>query len=184
VFNCRIVDMVDMRVVPTRDLSPEELRAVRGLLDEAFEGRFTDADWEHTIGGLHVLVVDDGIASHAAVVDRELAAANRAIRTGYVEGVATAFGHRGRGHATAVMRQVNEIIREKYELGALSTGIPALYIRLGWEKWRGPTFANTPTGRRRTADEDGGVIVLRTDLTRDLDLTTALMCDWRPGDVW
>jgi aminoglycoside 2'-N-acetyltransferase I len=176
--------MVDLRVVRTQDLSPEELRALRGLLDDAFEGRFTDADWEHAIGGLHVLVVDDGIVSHAAVVDRELAAANRAIRTGYVEGVATAFGHRGRGHATAVMRRVNEIIRHKYELGALSTGIPDLYIGLGWEKWRGPTFAITPTGPRRTADEDGGVIVLRTDLTKDLDLTTALMCDWRPGDVW
>ena len=44
--------MVEVRVVPTDQLSRVELRALRGLLDNAFEDGFTDDDWDHTVGGL------------------------------------------------------------------------------------------------------------------------------------
>jgi aminoglycoside 2'-N-acetyltransferase I len=174
----------EVRIVPTHQLSRIECRALRGLLDEAFEGGFTDDDWDHTVGGLHVLVVDDGIVSHAAVVERLMMAAGRALRTGYIEGVATATNHRGRGHASRVMHEVGKILRKDYELGALSTGLPDFYARLGWEPWRGPTYTMSPDGPKRTADDDGAVMVLRTGLTTHLDSTTPLVCDWRSGDVW
>ena len=55
------------------------------------------------------------------------------------------------------MTHVDELIRRRYALGALSTGTHALYQSLGWELWRGPTFVDGPRGRERTPDGDGGV---------------------------
>ena len=176
--------MAAVRIAPTHQLSRTELRALRDVLEEAFEGDFTDDDWDHTVGGLHVLAIDDGVASHAAVVERVLVAADRALRTGYVEGVATATNQRGRGHASTVMRAVGKIIHKDYALGGLSTALPDFYARLGWERWRGPTYTKAPSGPQRTADDDGAVLILRTRLTRHLDSTAPLMCDWRSGDVW
>jgi aminoglycoside 2'-N-acetyltransferase I len=164
------------------------LRALRAMLERAFadapEGGLTDEDWEHTLGGVHVLVVDEGIVSHAAVVERLLSASGRGLRTGYVEGVATAASHRHRGHGGTVMREIGRIIQERHELGALATGIPGFYVSLGWEVWQGATFTITASGPRRTPDDDGAVMILRTTATLDLDRTSSLMCDWRPGEVW
>ena len=168
----------------THEFSKADLHALRELLDEAFEGGFTDDDWDHTVGGLHVLAVENGIVSHAAVVERLLTAADRPLRTGYVEGVATAPAHQGRGHASTVMREICKLIRENYELGGLSTGLPDFYARFGWQMWRGPTYTSSPGGPQRTADEDGGVMVLRTKATQQLETTLPLMCEWRSGDVW
>ncbi len=176
--------MVEIKVVPTPQLSRRELGALRELLEDAFEGGLTEEDWEHTVGGLHVLALDNGIVSHAAVVERLLVAADRPLRTGYVEGVATAAGRRRRGHASAVMSEVGKLIQADYELGALATGLPGFYARFAWEPWRGPTYTNSPRGQQRTEDDDDAVMVLRTRLTRHLDTTVALTCDWRSGDVW
>ena len=94
------VRAVRLRRVASPELSPEDLRAVRRLLDEAFGGRFTQDDWHHTLGGLHVLALEEGeLVAHAAVVDRTLRAAGHPLRTGYVEGVATRPDRRRQGLA-------------------------------------------------------------------------------------
>jgi aminoglycoside 2'-N-acetyltransferase I len=181
------VRAVRLRRVASPELSPEDLRAVRRLLDEAFGGRFTQDDWHHTLGGLHVLALEEGeLVAHAAVVDRTLRAAGRPLRTGYVEGVATRPDRRRQGLARLVMREADPIIRGRYQLGALSDGsaVPGFYERLGWERWRGPTFVDATPEPVRTEDDDDGVMVLRTPTTGDLDLAAPLVCDWRPGDAW
>jgi aminoglycoside 2'-N-acetyltransferase I len=179
---------VGLRRAATAELAPEELRNLRRLLDPAFgAGRFTEDDWRHTLGGLHVLAVLDGeLVAHAAVVDRTLRAGGRPLRTGYVEGVATRPDRRRRGLAGLVMREAGAVIRRRHELGALSdgSGIPGFYERLGWEHWRGPTFVDAAPDPLRTEDDDDGVMVLRTPATGDLDPTAPLVCDWRPGDPW
>jgi aminoglycoside 2'-N-acetyltransferase I len=179
--------MTRLRSVATAALTEHELEAVRRLLFGAFGGRFEDHDWEHTLGGVHVLASeDDQVVVHGAVVPRTLAAGGRELRTGYVEGVATRSDRRGRGLATLVMRAVGRVVEGAYELGALSdgTGIPGFYQRLGWETWQGPTFVAGPRGRERTATDDGSVLVLRTPATGALDVTGSITCDWRRGDVW
>jgi aminoglycoside 2'-N-acetyltransferase I len=177
--------VVERDVCRTGDLAEEQLVALRGLLDAAFDGRFTDEDWDHTVGGFHVLVRrGDVIVAHAAVVPRTLVAGQRSLSTGYVEGVATRADRRHRGHATEVMQSAGEVIARNYDLGALSTGVPELYTPLGWESWKGPTYVHAPNGQIRTKDEDDGVMVLRTGHTRLLDFTAELTCDWRTGDVW
>jgi aminoglycoside 2'-N-acetyltransferase I len=176
-----------LRTASTAELDAEELDALRRLVFRAFGGRFDAHDWDHTLGGVHVLAVeDDAVVAHGAVVERTLTAAGRPLRTGYVEGVATREDRRGQGLATLVMREVGRVIEEGYELGALSDGtrIPGFYQRLGWETWQGPTWAAGPDGPERTAEEDGAVLVLRTPVTAALDPTASLTCDWREGDLW
>ncbi|HVD13613.1 MAG TPA: GNAT family N-acetyltransferase [Actinomycetota bacterium] len=179
--------MIELRSIASRDLSRAELAALRQLLDQAFGDRFDDGDWRNTLGGLHVLAIEDrDQVAHAAVVDRTLIAGGRPLRTGYVEGVATRPDRRRRGLAALVMREADRIILEGYQLGGLSdgTGVPGFYARLGWERWQGPTFVAAPHGPARTADDDGSVMVLRTPTTGGLDLSGSLTCDWRPGDAW
>jgi aminoglycoside 2'-N-acetyltransferase I len=171
----------------TAELAAMELEALRRLLFGAFGGRFEEHDWEHTIGGVHLLAFeDDALVAHGAVVPRVLVAGERALATGYVEGVATREDRRGRGLATLVMAEAGKVVEEGYELGALSDGtrIPGFYQRLGWETWQGPTWAAGPDGPVRTAEEDSSVLVLRTPATGALDLTGPITCDWRAGDVW
>jgi aminoglycoside 2'-N-acetyltransferase I len=169
----------------TADLPAATLAAARGLLVLVFGDELEEHDWEHALGGVHALAWEgEVLIGHASVVQRRLLHGDRALRTGYVEGVAVHPGHRRRGHGTALMRALERVIRGAYDLGALGTTDEAapLYARLGWQRWEGPTSALTPQGVRRTPGEDGGVLVL--PVTVALDLAGGLTCDWRDGDVW
>jgi aminoglycoside 2'-N-acetyltransferase I len=179
--------MTRLRSVATDGLRPEELAAVRSMVFEAFGGRFDEDDWDHTLGGTHVLAVEAGeVVAHGAVMGRTLWAGGRALRTGYVEGVATRGDRRRRGLATLVMRELGRVVERGYQLGALSDGtrVRGFYQRLGWETWRGPTYVAGPEGPVRTAEDDGSVLVLRTPATGDLDPGDRLICDRRAGDAW
>jgi aminoglycoside 2'-N-acetyltransferase I len=171
----------------TAELSAVETRSLRRLLDAAYDGDFSEDDWQHCLNGVHVLGRLDGeLVAHAAVVERRLYYADRPLRTGYVEGVAVGKTARRKGFATAIMREVNQIIVAGYELGALGdgSGVEGFYQRLGWRTWLGPTWVITPNGRERSEDEDGSILILPTEATADLDLTQPLACEWRPGDAW
>jgi aminoglycoside 2'-N-acetyltransferase I len=179
---------MEIRRASTSELRADEIASLRALLWEAFaddEDGFGEHDWTHALGGTHVLLEEGGlILSHAAVVGRDLEVAGRHLRTGYVEAVATRVGYQRRGLGSAVMRAVNEIVREEFELGTLGTGVFAFYEPLGWEHWRGPTSVRAAGGVVRTPDEDGFILVLRTPATDDLNLDLPISCEWRPGDVW
>jgi aminoglycoside 2'-N-acetyltransferase I len=174
-----------VRTAHTADLDVETLDAARSLLEAVFEGDLTDDDWEHALGGVHALVWEgDQLIGHASVVQRRLVHGGRALRTGYVEGVGVLAGRRGRGHGAAMMEALERVIRGAYDLGALGTTAEAatFYAARGWRPWEGPTSALTPAGVARTEDEDGGIYVL--PVAAALDLSGALTCDWRDGDVW
>jgi aminoglycoside 2'-N-acetyltransferase I len=171
----------------TSDLSSSELATIRGFLDEAFDGDFAAEDWEHALGGIHVLARENGtLVGHASVVQRRLVHGGTGVRTGYVEAVAVQRDRRGHGIGGDVMAAVEDVVRRAYDLGALSAGERAsgLYLRRGWQRWEGPTWTLSPDGPLRTADEDGGVYVLPTHSSPRLDLSGSIACDWRPGDVW
>ncbi|AOP49366.1 GNAT family N-acetyltransferase [Streptomyces lydicus] len=175
----------DVRLLHTADLAPATLTAARALLYDVFDD-MTAEDWEHALGGLHALVHEDGeLVGHASVVQRRLLHRGRALRCGYVEGVGVRADRRGRGHGAALMGALEPVIRGGYDLGALgaSDEAAAFYAARGWELWRGPSWAFTPHGIRRTAEEDGCLYVLPTPAT-PLDLDADLTCDWRDGDLW
>lgn len=182
----------ELLVAHTDELSGGLLLDVRLLMDAAFDDpdqpdeAFDDDDWDHTLGGTHVLVLGahGDVVSHAAVVDRIIDVGGRPLRTGYVEGVATRPASQGRGHGSRVMRRIGELIAERHQLGALGTGAFHFYERLGWERWQGPSFVRVGDELHRTPEDDDGIMVLRLDRALVPDLTAPISCDDRPGDVW
>ena len=172
-----------VRTAHTAELDAATLAAARALLEEVFEGELTAEDWEHCLGGVHALAYEgDTLVGHAAVVQRRLRYEERALRTGYVEGVGVYRDHRRRGHADALMDALERIIRRAYDVGALGATdeAQALYAKHGWRVWEGPLSALTPAGLVATPEESGGILVL----TDTLDLTRPLACDWREGEFW
>jgi len=173
------------RLAHTAELDPPTLRAVRGLLDEAFEGAFGDEDWEHSLGGLHALAVDgERLVGHGAVVQRRMLHRGRALRVGYVEAVAVVGDRRRTGVASGIMSALEDVIRRAYDAGALSATDDGarLYLARGWQRWRGPTAALTPRGKVPTPEEDGSVFVLPGQVALEPD--DEIACDWRDGDLW
>jgi aminoglycoside 2'-N-acetyltransferase I len=176
--------MAEVRTAHTAELDAGTLEAAHRLLDLAFAGKFDDHDWEHALGGVHALVYEDGeLVGHGSVVQRRLLHAGRALRTGYVEGVAVRPDRQRRGHGSALMEPLERVIRGAYELGALGASEEgaALYDARAWQRWRGRTSALTPTGVVPTPDEDS-IYVL--PMAAKVDLDGEITCDWRDGDVW
>lgn len=178
--------MVDVRLAHTAELSPQDLQAVRSLLEEAFDDhRFTDEDYEHALGGMHALVWEGSeLIGHGAVVMRRMLHDGRALRAGYVEAVAVRANRRRQGHAGALMAVLERVINGAYQLGALSASADAaaFYAARGWQAWTGTASVLAPSGVERTEDEEGGIYVLPVDL--ELAPGSDLACDWRDGDVW
>jgi aminoglycoside 2'-N-acetyltransferase I len=171
------------RLVHTADLDFETRECAHQLLADAFEGDWSDEDWDHALGGMHALIYHRGaLIAHGAVVLRRLTYDGTALRSGYVEGVAVREDWRGQGLGTALMDAAEQVIRGAYRLGALSPSESArqVYLDRGWIEWTGPRSVLSPAGLTPTPDDP--VFVLPVDVT--LDPTADLVCDWRPGDVW
>ena len=173
------------RILTSEELTPDDLAQLRAMFAAAWgPGVFTDDDWDHAFGGVHILRVLEGrILSHGAVAERTLWVDGRPARTGYLEAVATWPDHQRRGHASAIMRGLDEIVRRDFDLGGLSTGVPGFYEPFGWSAWRGTLAVRTPNGDVPTSN-DGNTLVLPTPRIPVLDLDGTLTCDWRAGDVW
>jgi len=132
----------------------------------------------------HVMGYSQGkLVSHALWVTRWLQCPDApALRTAYVEAVATHTTARRMGFATAVMRSLATSIHD-FDLGALSPSETSLYLRLGWEFWRGPLAIRTPNALLPTPEEEK-VMILRLPNTPPLDLDLPLSADWREGELW
>jgi aminoglycoside 2'-N-acetyltransferase I len=176
------------RLVHTSDLDGETREDARRMLIEAFadgEVDFTDADWEHALGGMHALIcVRGALIAHGAVVQRRMIHRGAALRCGYLEAVAVREDWRGQGLAMAVMDALEQVLRGAYELGALSASEAGrhIYGSRGWLPWQGMTSVLAPSGLAPTPDDDESIFVL--PLSADLDTTGEITCDFRDGDVW
>jgi GNAT superfamily N-acetyltransferase len=169
-------------IVAASQLTPALRDAVRGLCDRAFgeeTARLIAAFPDPT----HVLAFEGGeLASHALWITRWLRPGPRpALRTAYVEMVATEPARQRRGLATAVMQRLASAI-SAYELGALCPAGVELYSRLGWTFWRGPLF--TRSGDDLILSPDERVMILTLRKTPPLDLDQPLSVEWREGETW
>ena len=173
-----------LQVAHTADLTREDLARARALLFDVF-GDATEDDWEHCLGGIHAIGWEgERMVAHGSVIQRRLIYRGRALRTGYVEGVAVRADRRRQGLGAAVMAELERVIRAAYELGGLGSseeGIP-FYTARGWQRWHGHSYALTPEGTIRTPDDDDGIFVL--PVSESLDLTADLICDFRQGEAW
>ena len=179
--------MISVRTAHTAQLEPGDAgRGARRCSTRAFDD-MTEHDWEHSLGGIHALAYEGGeLAGHAAVVQRRLLHGGRALRAGYVEGVAVRAEARRRGHASAMMEALERVIRGAYDLGALGATDEAarFYAGRGWRLWGGRLSALTPDGVRADAGRGGRRSTCCRSTGVELDLSGELTCDWRDGDVW
>ncbi|MCT4354232.1 GNAT family N-acetyltransferase [Streptomyces sp. Je 1-79] len=171
---------------PTHLLGPRRLRVVREMLDDAFEGGFSDEDWDHALGGVHAWVEDErGVAAHGSVVMRRVLHGGRSYRVGYVEGVGVRADRRRQGLGGLVMAELERVIDGAYLFGALSASEDgaALYTARGWLPWSGRIEALAPEGIVHLPEEEGS-LHLRPAGGRTLPApAAALVFDWRDGDV-
>jgi aminoglycoside 2'-N-acetyltransferase I len=175
---------VEYVTLATSELSKAWTAQVRGLLWASFDN-FTEDDWQHGLGGIHVVALaGDGVVGHASVVPRTVYFDGDPFDTGYVEGVAVSAAHRRRGIGTAVMTLIDSVIGNRSAFGVLSTGEYAFYESLTWRRWQGETFVRDNGRLRRTPDDDDGIMVLpgRDDWLPPL--WGSLAVDARPGDDW
>lgn len=175
-----------IRVVPSAELSPDELAEIRAVCDAAWAGKgsvFKDEFWQSSIGGTHILLEIDGqVVSQASVLDRTFEVGGRGLSTGYVEAVATLPSHQRRGHSSTLMTAVAAYLDDRHDLGALDTETPAFYERLGWRRWEGPFAVGTGRGVLSSPEQGGYLMVLLTPGSpADLDLWAPITCDWRPS---
>ncbi|MER5210681.1 GNAT family N-acetyltransferase [Streptomyces sp. NPDC002838] len=174
-----------LRTAHTADLAPADLQAVRALLDTAFDGDFTDEDFDHGLGGMHALLHDGhGLAAHGSVVMRRVRHRGRWLRVGYVEAVAVRPDARRTGLAGRAMAELERIVERAYDLGALSASDEGarLYAARGWQLWPGRVCALGPDGVVHLPEEEGSTYV-RPALSGPLDPAYELVFDWRDGDV-
>jgi aminoglycoside 2'-N-acetyltransferase I len=176
--------VITIERLPSAEMPLSLTAQVRELCRSAF-ATFSEDDFEHAHGGDHVVVLDDQtLLAHAAVVPRVIQVGEHELRTGYVEAVGTRPASQGRGLGSKAMKIIETVIRERYEFGALCTARHSFYERLGWERWRGPSYVIGGGGRVRTPDEDEGIMVLRHGPTADVDLSAPIACHDRSGDAW
>jgi aminoglycoside 2'-N-acetyltransferase I len=144
--------------------------SIRVFLNEAYEGDFSDSDYENALGGRHfMIVVGSHLIAHASVVTRSISIDDSAWKVGYVEAVAVASDFRDRGLGRQIMQQVTDFCRGNYEVAMLSTGEHGFYERFGWVRLDATTFVDTANGLVRT-DEDDDCLMLLSDMS---DLTNA-----------
>ena len=163
-------------------LTSSHVDAVRILCDAAYETN--TAPYFASLGpGEHLLGTLDGVlVSHLMWVTRWLQPRGEAmLRTAYIEMVATAPRHQGRGYATALLKHVVPLLSE-FDLAALSPATENLYARLGWRFWRGPLFVRRDDDLIPTPEER--VMILLLPRTPALDLDLPLSVEWRAGEVW
>lgn len=177
------------RLVHTADLDADARLKAHQMLVAAYDGDFSDDDWDHALGGMHAVVCHHGaLIAHAAVVQRNLVRDGVPVRAGYIEAVAVREDFRGQGLGAALMDAAEQVIRGAYGLGALRPSDIArqFYLDRGWVPWEGPLAVLAPDGPVPTPEFDGRVFVLPVNSNPDksLDQTAELFCDWRVGNVW
>ncbi|MEI5101391.1 GNAT family N-acetyltransferase [Streptomyces sp. PmtG] len=172
-----------LRTAHTAALTAADVTAARALMDLAFEGDFSDEDWDHGLGGMHALVHDaEGLLlAHGSVVARRVLHNGRSLRVGYVEAVAVRPDRQRQGLGGRVMTALEEIVDRAYDLGALSPseGAEKLYRAHGWQTWTGTVGTLAPWGTELMPDEDPPML-----WHADLDPAHPLLIDWRDGDVF
>jgi aminoglycoside 2'-N-acetyltransferase I len=160
-----------------------QLGDLRAFLDEAFDGDFSDEDFEHSFGGTHfAILANEQLIAHGSVVLRQISFDGQVYQTGYVEAMAVGHEWRGCGVGSKLLAELTDFCRSNFAVAMLSTDSNAFYEKHGWLRFRGESYLPTESGVVRTEDDDDGLMVL-TSLQNVL-AAARVTCDFRSGDVW
>ncbi len=132
-------------MLSSRPVKQSDLNEVVDLLDRIFRHDHKVRDQtvltdfplffaEGNLPNCRVIEQDGHIVSHAGIWPRTLVVDGATFKTGVIVLVATRADCRRRGFAAALMRDLQQQMRdEHYDLGILWTAVPNFYHRLGWE---------------------------------------------------
>lgn len=175
---------IQYNVMTDQQLTTTHLQQLNALFIDAFEQNFSDDDFEHLYGGIHIIAsANTIIIGHAALIPRTIHIDGSPYQVGYIEGVAVASTYQRQGIGAQIMRQITDMAAHDFVVAMLSTGEHDFYARFGWQRFKGESYVDNHGTIERTADEDEGLMVL-TNLTHLNQPGIAWVCDWRTGDVW
>ncbi|GAA2070283.1 GNAT family N-acetyltransferase [Williamsia deligens] len=156
------------------ELSRDLRCSLRLLLDDAFDGDFSDDDRDHALGGTHLLADIGGmLVGHASVVPRRVTMARRELSCGYVEAVAVGASARRRGLGVALMAAVDVLVSD--------------HEHSGWVTWRGRLAVRSAGGDVVETQDGRGSVMVHGDewvIASAHDETPTMAIDDRPGDPW
>ena len=171
--------MAPRSVIATR---PDLPQAVFDLIEVAFPNDPHDQGAFWPDDSVHALVYEaERLVAHAGFMARTLYPPGRAITSAYVEYVAAE--PRLHGYGTEAMRTLQQEIRSRgFLLGALGTGSPSFYERLGWYLWRGSTAYRAPDGTVVPTPDERPMVL---DLGAKVNLDDPIESDRRSvGAIW
>ncbi|MFM7889272.1 MAG: GNAT family N-acetyltransferase [Actinomycetota bacterium] len=157
--------------------------SLRALLFDAFEGDFSQEDWEHTNGGLRFLgYLGAELVAHGSVIKRNVRIDEEDLKIGYVEGLAVAPLYWRRGFGSKLMSEITSYCKTEFRICMLSTGEKDFYRKLGWLDFEGESYVFRNGVEVRTADEDEGLMYLPGSVNSPT--MTKVVCEAREGDDW
>ncbi len=171
-----------------REIRESELQEMIDLLCLVFRpdgqeryGQYIRGDSSYRLDQTRVVAADGRIVSTLRVWDRRMRVGAGVVRMGGIGGVGTHPDYRGRGYATALMRDAVKYMEAAgYDVGLLFSEIPcAFYRRLGWESLPLAGFRVWRRGNIELGDTDWEVGAF--DEERDLEQVAALYDAYNAG---
>ena len=176
-------NLIEFRVVAGKDMTPVAREGMIDLCTLAYdEDMGTVID--QFVDPVHVLGYYQGVlVCHALWVTRYLKTKGcQALRTAYVEAVATHPAYRSRGFASAIMKRIIEEIQD-FDIAGLAPFSVDYYGHLGWALWRAALFVRMGAGLI-ASPLDERVMIYRLPKTPSLDLDECISVEWREGEIW
>ena len=166
------------------DFTTQIESALQSLMSEAFEGDFSEEDWQHTFGGMRFLgYMDNQLIAHGAVIQRWMDVDGERKLVGYVEGIAVTPTLWRKGFGSLLMAELTTYCRSEFPLSMLSTGEKDFYRRHGWSDFAGESYVSNAGVEIRTEDEDEGLMYL-LGASQDNVSPRKVVCESREGDAW
>lgn len=171
------------------DVFPENLldkveSEILNLLKDAFEGDFSEEDWQHSLGGVRLIgFMNEEIVAHGAVVPRAVRIDDVEEIIGYVEAIAVDPRFWRQGIGTALMEEITKICKSQYQFSMLSTGEKDFYRRFGWVDFKGESYVDLGEKVVRSEEEDEGLMYLGVGKYLNVS-PLKVVCKSRAGDAW
>lgn len=165
-------------------LSSTIASSIRELLSRAFEGDFSEEDWQNSFGGLRLIgSINEEIVAHGAVVPRLIRIDDFEISVGYVEAIAVDPEYWRQGIGTTLMKEITSLCLKSYKISMLSTGEKEFYRRLGWIDFVGESYIDLGNEVIRSEEEDEGLMYLPSGEYL-VSVPKRVICRARVGDAW
>lgn len=174
----------NFEVTRNKETDNTQLEICRSVLNEAFDGDFSEEDWSHTFGGIRFLgFLEKRLIAHGSVVPRTIWMDAIETKVGYVEGIAVEKSYWRRGFGSLLISEITAFCRAEYPISMLSTGEKEFYRKQGWVDFLGESYVKENGIEIRTKEEDEGLMVLLGALS-SLSIPRKVVCETRDGDFW